>query len=122
MRRAVNLPGHQGGPSAEHTIDRLIRTVPIVVGKRASTPEGGTVVVVVTGPVQRTIVTTIVDGRARLVDDVPTDVLATITMDSDTFVQLATGRATHEQLSTSIRSVGDAELATRIVSQFNMMI
>lgn len=122
MRRAVNMPGHQGGPSAEHTIDRLIRTVPIVVGKRAATPEGGTVVVVITGAVQRTVVTTIVDGRARLVTDIPAVVLTTITMDSDTFVQLATGRATSEELSSHINSVGDIELATRVVSQFNMMI
>jgi uncharacterized protein (TIGR03083 family) len=122
MRRAVNMPGHQGGPSAEHTIDRLIRTVPIVVGKRAATPEGGTVVVVITGAVQRTVVTTIVDGRAQLAAQIPTEVLTTITMDSDTFVQLATGRATHEQLAPHITTNGDTELATRVVSQFNMMI
>lgn len=122
MRRAVNMPGHQGGPSAEHTIDRLIRTVPIVVGKRAATPEGGTVVVVITGPVQRTVATTIVEGRAQLSTEVPDSVLTTITMDSDTFVQLATGRATHEQLASHITSAGDTELATRVVSQFNMMI
>ena len=122
MRRVLNLPGHQSGPSAEHTIDRLIRTVPIVVGKRAATPEGGSVVIAITGHVQRTIVATVTDGRAQLSTEVPPQPLVTISMDSDTFVQLATGRATHAELADGYSIVGDAELGTRVVSMFNMMI
>ena len=122
MRRTAGIPGHQGGPAAEHTIDRLIRTIPIVVGKRAATPEGGTVVVVITGAVKRTVATTIVEGRAQIVSEVPPNVLATITMDSDVFLQLATGRATHSELGSGIAISGDSELGTRVVSQFNMMI
>ena len=122
MRRTVGMPGNQDGPGAGHTIDRLIRTIPIVVGKRAGTPEGGTVVIVITGPVQRTIATTIIDGRAQIVSDVPATVLTTVSMDSDTFLQLATGRASNTELGTAISVTGDTELATRVVSQFNMMI
>lgn len=122
MRRAVNKSGNLGGPAAEHTIDRLIRTIPIVVGRRAATPEGGTVVIRITGAVQRTVATTIVDGRAQIVADVPADALCDISMDSDSFAQLAMGRATAEELATSIAISGDAELAHRVVSQFNMMI
>ena len=120
MRRALNLPGHSSGPAAEHTIDRLIRTIPIVVGKRAGTPEGGCVVIEVTGDVQRTIATTITDGRGQVSDVAPPNALCTITMDSDAFLQLATGRATHAEINYSI--VGDHELGTKVVSQFNMMI
>jgi hypothetical protein len=122
MRRTTGMPGHQGGPSAEHTIDRLIRTIPIVVGKRAQTPEGGTVVVEITGAVKRTVATTVVDGRAQVSTEVPPSVLATITFDSDVFLQLATGRATHTELGSGISISGDSELGTRVVSQFNMMI
>ena len=122
MRRAVNKPGNLGGPAAEHTIDRLIRTIPIVVGKRAATPEGGCVVIRITGAVQRTVATTVVGGRAQVVGDVPADALCDISMDSDTFAQLAMGRATAEELATTIAISGDAELAHRVVSQFNMMI
>jgi hypothetical protein len=43
-------------------------------------------------------------------------------MDSDTFAQLAMGRAGAEELATNISISGDAELAQRVVSQFNMMI
>jgi len=122
MRRTAGIPGHQGGPAAEHTIDRLIRTIPIVVGKRAATPEGGTVVVAITGAVKRTVATTVVEGRAQVSTEVPPSVLVTITMDSDVFLQLATGRATHAELGSGIAITGDSELGTRVVSQFNMMI
>ncbi len=122
MRRAVNKLGNQGGPAAEHTIDRLIRTIPIVVGKRAATPEGGCVVIRITGAVQRVIPTSVVNGRARVGTQVPDTVLCDISMDSDTFAQLAMGRAGADELASNISISGDAELAHRVVSQFNMMI
>ncbi len=122
MRRTVGQLGNQGGKSAGHTVDRLIRTIPIVVGKRASTPEGGTVVIEITGAVVRTVATTIVEGRGQISDTAPPNVLCTITMDSDTFLQLATGRATGAELAGSFTISGDAELGTKIVTQFNMMI
>ena len=122
MRRAVNKPGNQGGPAAEHTIGRLIRTIPIVVGKRAGTPEGGCVVIRITGEVQRVTATTVVEGRAQVSTEVPANVLCDISMDSDTFAQLAMGRAGADELAPNISISGDAELAHRVVSQFNMMI
>lgn len=122
MRRTVGMPGHRGGPAAEHTIDRLIRTVPIVVGKRAGTPEGGTVVIEITGPVQRTVATTITEGRGQVSNVAPANALCTITMDSDVFLQLATGRATDAELVGQFTISGDSELATKVVSQFSMMI
>lgn len=67
MRRATGIAGNEGGPAAEHTIDRLTRTLPIVVGKRAATPEGASVVFVITGSVQRNIPITVISGRATIV-------------------------------------------------------
>lgn len=122
MRRAVGMPGHLGGPAAEHTIDRLIRTIPIVVGKRAGTPEGDSVVIDITGAVKRHVVTTVRDGRATIVDAPPSPPLATVTMDSDTFLQLAGGRATHTELTDGWTISGDVDLGTRVVASFNMMI
>jgi uncharacterized protein (TIGR03083 family) len=122
MRRTVGMPGHRGGPAAEHTIDRLIRTIPIVVGKRAATPEGGTVVIEITGSVERIVATTITDGRGQMSNVAPTNALCTITMDSDVFLQLATGRATDKELDGQFTVVGDQELGTKVVSQFSMMI
>lgn len=122
MRRAVGRPGNESGPAAEHTVDRLIRTVPIVVGKRAATPEGETVTIELTGPVVRTIVVRVVNGRAAFVDAPADSPLATVTMDSNTFVELATGRSTADGLSDRIVLSGDVELGGRIVGNFNMMI
>ncbi len=122
MRRTLNLPGHQGGGSAEHTIDRLCATLPVVIGKRAKTPEGATAVIEITGAVQRTIAITIINGRGQIVDKAPTESLVEIEMDSDIFLQLANGRAPYEELSTAIKISGDQELGHKIVTQFTMMI
>ncbi|MEY4009933.1 MAG: hypothetical protein RLZZ93_625 [Actinomycetota bacterium] len=122
MRRALGMPGHRGGPAAEHTIDRLIRTVPIVVGKRAATPEGRTVVVRITGAVERTVVTTVREGSAAMGGDVPADALCDISMDSDVFLQLATGRGEPAALAAQCTVSGDAEHARKVLLQFNMMI
>ncbi len=120
VRRALQIPGHQDGPAAELTIERLTRSLPIVVGKRAATPEGNSVVIVLNGPIQQRIITTVVNGRAQLGTE--GNVAATITMDSQTFVQLAGGRLTYDEVRSFIACEGDIELATRVVTQFTMMI
>lgn len=122
MRRALGLPGHQSGPSAEHTIDRLIRTVPIVIGKRAGTPDGECVVIRVTGHVERIIATTIIEGRGKVSDQLPTTSRCDISTDSDTFLQLATGRATYDEVTTNVSVSGDVDHANRVLTQFSMMI
>jgi uncharacterized protein (TIGR03083 family) len=120
MRRAVHMPGHLSGRAAEHTIDRLLRTIPIVVGKRAGTPEGGAVELVITGGVDRHVVCEVRDGRAAAVP-VPTAApLASISLDTESFVVLATGRRTAATVSAHVS--GDAALAQRVLDQMNMMI
>jgi uncharacterized protein (TIGR03083 family) len=120
IRRALSLDGNHGGPCAEHTIDRLIRTLPIVVGKRAATPEGNSVAIRITGDVQRDVFITVVDGRAKIVEATPATMVCEITMASTVFTALATGRKTDAE--TVWTSSGDAKLAQRIASQLNMMI
>lgn len=134
MRRALGLPGHDAGRAAEHTIGRLVRTIPIVVGKRAGAPEGATVVIRLTGPVDRTVAATVVDGRARLLDEAPSDALVTLTMDSNTFTCLATGRRNAVVVTGDVPPVGadpaqqrvhvagDAALGARVAESLNMMI
>ena len=122
MRRALHIPGHQSGPSAEHTIDRLIRTLPIVIGKRAGTPEGQCVVIRITGHVSRLLAITVIDGRAQISNEAPSSFLCDISMESDVFLQLATGRADYEELLTEINISGDSAHAERVLTQFTMMI
>ena len=122
MRRAVGITGHLSGPVAEHTIDRLIRTVPIVVGKRAATPDGQSVVIDITGGVPRHVVCTIVDGRAALVNQEPEAPLSRITLDTASFLALATGRQTDQQLADKITYSGDLNHGRKVTSALNMMI
>lgn len=122
IRRTLGLPGNQGGRAAEHTIDRLCRTIPMVVAKRASAPEGDTVVIEITGAVQRTVATTITNGKGIVSSSAPANARVTITMDSDVFMQLANGRATYSELADHVVMKGDTELGTAVVSQFVMMI
>jgi uncharacterized protein (TIGR03083 family) len=123
IRRAVDRPGHLSGAPAEHTIDRLIRTIPIVVGKRAGAPEGSTTVVEITGPVSRLIPVVVEGGRAKVV--APADAgapVATVTMDTETFLVLAVGRQTADERAGQIAIAGDADLGQAIVDNLNMMI
>lgn len=127
MRRAVGVAGHLGGPAAELTIDRLIRTIPIVVGKRAGTPEGSSVVIDITadsvlGGVQRHIVCTVTDGRAHVVAEEPASILAGLSMDTETFLVLATGRRTFDDVAGRVTMTGDAQHGAKVASQLNMMI
>jgi uncharacterized protein (TIGR03083 family) len=122
MRNALRIPGNADGPGAGHTIDRLIRTIPIVVGKRAATPEGQSVVIHITGAVQRTVAVTVADGRAKIVSDVPTNPLCSLSIDSQVFYQVATGRMSGADARSHCEITGDAELAQRILDNFNMMI
>ncbi len=124
MRRAVGVPGNMASAAAEHTIDRLIRTVPIVVGKRAGTSEGGSVVIDITGGVQRHLVCEVQNGRAALVDSPTSEPIVTIGLDAEAFVMLAAGRRTAEQVAATHPPTitGDADHAQKVLTQFNMMI
>ncbi|MEP7046529.1 MAG: maleylpyruvate isomerase family mycothiol-dependent enzyme [Ilumatobacteraceae bacterium] len=122
MRRAVGRPGHLGGPAAEHTIDRLLRTLPIVVGKRAATPEGRAVVLDITGDVSRHVVCEVTNGRAAIVQSATSEPLATIVLDSETFLVLATGRLPAAARLDRIAVTGDKDLANRLLDALNMMI
>ena len=44
VRRAVGRPGHLEGPVVVHSMDRMARAMPFVVGKKAAVPDGTTVV------------------------------------------------------------------------------
>jgi uncharacterized protein (TIGR03083 family) len=123
IRRAVDRPGHTAGGPAEHTIDRLVRTVPIVVGKRAAAPEGSTTVLEITGPVERTIPVVVEGGRAKVVDAAePGQPAVTVTMDTETFLVLAVGRRTAAERADRVTIDGDAALGQAIVESLNMMI
>ena len=121
MRRAAGKPGHLSGPAAEHTIDRLLRTVPIVVGKRAATAEGESVALTIDSPgVHRHVICEVRDGRASFVDTPTATPRCSISLGCEQFVMLATGRIGADDANAQVS--GDAEHAARVLGQFNMMI
>ena len=122
MRRAVGIAGNLGGSAAEHTIDRLIRTIPIVVGKRAGTPDGQSVIIDITGGVSRHVICTVADGRASVVNVEPEAPLARITMDTETFTVLATGRRDAHAMASRIEYAGDVAHGQKVTGALNMMI
>lgn len=73
-----------------------------------------------TGGVERHLICEVQGGRAALVASATAEPLATITLDTEGFVVLAAGRRTADQVDARI--AGDAALAQRVLSQFNMMI
>lgn len=122
IRTALNMPGHESGPAAESTVDRLLRTLPMVIGKRAATPEGESVNFRITGAVDRSVFITVTNGRAAVVDTPPTKIRTTFSLDSNTFVALASGRTTADATASNWSSTGDEDLGLRIAQNLNMMI
>lgn len=120
MRRATGHAGNLSGAAAEHTVGRLVRTIPIVVGKRAATPEGKAVAINIFGGVERNLICEVQNGRAAIVSEASTPPIATIDLNTEAFVVLAAGRRTSEQVNATV--VGDLELGQRVLSKFNMMI
>lgn len=122
IRRALKMPGHESGPTAESTIDRLVGTLPMVIGKRAATPEGESVNFRISGSVERSLFITVTNGRAVVVDTPPRNVRTVFSIDSNTFVALATGRITADGTTSKWSATGDEDLGLRIAQNLNMMI
>jgi uncharacterized protein (TIGR03083 family) len=122
MRRAAGVPGNLDSAAAAHTIDRLIRTIPIVVGKRAATPDGQAVVIDLHSGVDRHIVCEVREGRAALVDQPTSEPLTSISLSTEAFVVLAAGRRTLDQVTDGVAITGDDAHARLVLTQFNMMI
>ncbi len=125
LRRALGRPGNLDGPAAAHTVDRLVRTLPIVVGKRAACPEGAAVTIAITGAVERTVHVEVHDGRAAILDAPTGPLLATVTMPTEAFVVLATGRADDAQpdgVTVDAATPEGAAVGRAVVERLNMMV
>ena len=116
IRRAVGRPGGIN-VGAEVSLGRIELGLGFVVGKRAGAPDGTSVVFEVTGPYPRTYAV-VVDGRAGLTDDIPTDPTVRITTDLEVLTALGGGRWSGERAMDTgrVTVAGDNELAGRVLS------
>lgn len=121
IRRALGRPGNESGPAAEHSLGRFARSLPMVVGKRGKAPDGSVVTVQVTGPITRTFHIATSNGKAAHVESA-TNPVCVISADSNTYVALCCGRQFWRSGDERVHITGDAELAGRILSGFNVMI
>ena len=122
MRRAVGRPGDLDGPVADAAFGRVVASMPFVVGKKAQAPQGSTVAFDLTPPLaQRFAVRT--DGRAQLLDDVPSAVTVTIATDGETFVRVACGRVDPAGVlvGDAVHFDGDEALGRRVVEALNFL-
>jgi uncharacterized protein (TIGR03083 family) len=122
IRVPLGRPGHASGPAAELALDEVRRSFGYIVGKRAGIPDGSSVLVKLTGPIEAHLAA-VVDGRARIVDNLehPDAVVRT---DFLTFMLLACGRTdpdTHLAAG-DIELRGNTELARQLARNLRFTI
>lgn len=123
IRRAVGRPGHLDGPIAAAAVTKVAAAAGYVVGKKAGAPDGASVVFDVHGPVEL-VVPVLVEGRARVLDDAPTDPTVTIRLDTEAYNALGCGRWSGEHaVSTGrVEIHGDEALGRRVVDNMAFTI
>lgn len=124
VRRALDRPGHQEGPVAEHGLGRCIKALGFIVGKKAGAPDGTSVTFVVDGPLARTVHVAVRQGRAQVVEALDTDATVTLAMDAQTLWCLVGGRwdAASVLSAGSVTITGDGDLGRAILDAANIMI
>jgi uncharacterized protein (TIGR03083 family) len=122
IRRAVGRPGDLDGPAAETALARFTSALGFIVGKRVGAPEGTSVVVQLEGPVVTTLAVTMTDGRAKPTP-VPDRPSLTLTMTSETYSCLSSGRWTAQEAVAQgkVKIEGDAQLGQRVLASMNII-
>ena len=122
IRVPLGRPGHASGPAAELALDEVRRSFGYIVGKRAAIPDGSSVLVELHGPIEARF-GAVVDGRARLMDDLD-HADATVRTDSLTFMLLACGRIDPEThlANGDVELRGNKDLAERLARNLRFTI
>ncbi len=115
IRVPLGRTGHLSGRGAEISLDEAHIALGYLVGKKAAAPQGARITIEVTGPTARTL-HAVIDGRARVVDELDGPATATVTADFATFMLLCCGRIDPSGPlgDGRVGLAGDAELAERV--------
>ncbi len=124
IRRALELPGSLDGPVADHAMSRIVLALPYVVGKKAQTPDGSSVVFDISGPTPLRLPIGVEGRFARPLDEAPDQPTVRLRTDTETFACLACGRWDPEGVLASgkVAMDGDRVLGETVVRQMNFMI
>ncbi|MFP5321314.1 MAG: maleylpyruvate isomerase family mycothiol-dependent enzyme [Acidimicrobiia bacterium] len=113
-REALGLPGHASGHAVEVALDEHATALGFVVGKKAGATEGQSVRLQLTGETTRTI-DVLVDGRAKVVDDLA-EPTATVTIPTLLWFRYAAGRRPADPSHPDVTLEGDEDLAHRVLA------
>lgn len=131
VRDAAGRPGHEGGPVAEQSVDEIVRALGFVLGKKVGLAAEESVTFDLTGPVSREVHVAVVDGRAKVLSELPAgpgSATVTISLSSNAFGRLACGRVDPAVVLSGgahfggVQLVGEAELGRRVVSNLGFTI
>jgi uncharacterized protein (TIGR03083 family) len=123
MRGALERPGDLDSATARFSTQMMVDVLPYVVGKKVGAPDGSTVVLTLTGPIDTTTAVGVTDGRARALDVVPELPTVMLTVASDTYGRLSCGRLDpDEAVVTGVVAIeGDVTLGGALVHELNYM-
>lgn len=116
IRTAAGVPGNEDGPVAEAALDEVVGAMGYIVGKRVGAADGTSVTIRLTGPVRRDL-HVVVDGRAKVVDQLAGPATATIGLTSSLFLRLAGGRTDPDAALGQVELGGDPDLARRLATR-----
>ena len=126
VRDTIARPGHESGPAAEQAVDEIVRALGYVVGKKAGAPEGSLVLIVLAGPLQRSVAVSVSGGRAGVVDPPGRPATTTLELSSSAFTRLACGRVDAEAVLDGVfggaRVSGEEELGRRLLANLALTI
>ncbi len=126
MREALGKPGFMDGPVADLAVGRIgPKALGYIVGKKAATPAGSSVVFDIVGAQTSTLAVVVPpEGRAMLVDEIPAAPTTRITLDRRTYARLAGGRWTGDDARTkgAVEVAGDETLGNRIIDNMAFTI
>lgn len=121
IRHALGRPGHEGGACARLALEQIVTALGYIVGKRGKAPDGSTVTFELTGPAARTVHVA-VDGKAKVVAELPAPATVTIRLDAVLFSRLAGGRTRAADHRDEIELDGDAELGRQLTDNLAFTI
>jgi uncharacterized protein (TIGR03083 family) len=123
MRRGLDRPGNLDSAAARLSTRMMLDVLPYVIGKKVGAPDGSTVVLKLTGPIETTTAVATTAGRARPVDPVPDVPTVSVSLASDEYARLACGRRDPDDalVTGEIAIEGDVDLGGAVVRQFNYM-
>ncbi|TWF95188.1 maleylpyruvate isomerase family mycothiol-dependent enzyme [Saccharopolyspora dendranthemae] len=119
IRDTVGLPGGEDGASAELSVDEITTALGFVVGKRGGAPDGSAITFELNG--FRTVHVA-VDGRAKVVDELPGEPTVRIALPLGVFTRLCGGRVDPATVLSAVSYDGDALLGERIATHLAFTI